>query len=136
VGEAGGFAKGDTVLGDGDEESVAVRKLPWRDVETSSPRRWDSMRWSSWRAWKAQKEEWAGLRSMWQQRSSENWNRQRGAMLVLGLLFVMEASWSGFVLMRTAKLENRSAKYEMRNTKLEVRKSKCEIRNAFWELKD
>src|SRR5580698_3627855 len=69
--------------------SVAVRKSPWREAEISPPRRWDSMRWSSWRAWNAQKDRWAGLRNMRQQRSSENWNWQRGAMPVVEFSFVM-----------------------------------------------
>jgi hypothetical protein len=53
---------------------------------------------------------------MRQQRSSEKWNWQRGAMVVLELLFVMDASWSGFC----------DANGERRNSKLEIGKTKCE----------
>ena len=85
------------------------------------------MRWSSWRAWKAQKDGWSGLRNMRQQRSSENWNRQRGAMLVLEFSFVMGTSWEWIFA---------NAKYETRNAKIEIRKAKYETRNAKLEIRD
>src|SRR5580692_420982 len=83
--------------------SVAVRKSPWREVEISAPRLWDSRSWSASRAWKTQKLGWAGLRSMRQLRPSENWNWQRGVMVVLVVSVILDASF--FELMRDWKCE-------------------------------